>query len=316
MPFNFAILGVGGFIAPRHLQSIRDTGNRLVAAGDPHDAVGILDKYAFDVKFFTEFERFDRHLEKLKRGPAESRVHWVSVCTPNYLHDAHVRLALRIGANAICEKPLVISPWNLDQLQALEQETGGRVNTVLQLRVHPSLVALREKLQQEQGRRHKVELTYVTARGAWYLTSWKGDLDRAGGVAANIGIHFFDLLPWLFGSVRRRGIHLSTRTRMSGFLELERADVSWFLSVEAADLPFAATPGKTSTYRSITVDGSEVEFSDGFADLHTRVYERTLAGQGFGIDDARPSIELAYALQNDPVTAPGDLAHPQLLKRP
>jgi UDP-N-acetyl-2-amino-2-deoxyglucuronate dehydrogenase len=316
MPLNFALLGAGGYIAPRHLRAIRDTGNRLVAAGDPHDAVGVLDAFAFDVKFFTEIERFDRHLEKLKRGPAEARVDWVSICTPNYLHDAHIRLALRVGANAICEKPLVISPWNLDQLQAIEAETGGHISTVLQLRVHPSLIALREKLLEDHDRRHRVQLTYITARGPWYQTSWKGDLDRGGGVAANIGIHFFDLLPWLFGRVTGRGVHLNARTRMSGFLELERADVSWFLSVDASDLPFVAVPGRTSTYRSITVDSTEVEFSDGFTDLHTRIYERTLAGQCFGIEDARPSIELAYALQTDPLTPPGDLAHPYLLKRP
>lgn len=285
-----------------------------MAAGDPHDAVGVLDAYAFDVKFFTEFERFDRHLEKLKRGPADARVHWVSICTPNYLHDAHVRLALRIGANAICEKPLVISPWNLDQLQELEEETGGKVNTVLQLRVHPSLVALRERLLQEQSSRHQAQLTYVTGRGSWYHISWKGDEDRAGGVATNIGIHFFDLLRWLFGRVQSHGVYLRGPSKMSGYLELERADVSWFLSVDVRDLPFDAVPGKTSTFRSITVDGSEIEFSEGFADLHTPVYERTLAGDGFGIDDARSSIELACALQTAPITPAGDLAHPYLFR--
>ncbi|MEI6246701.1 MAG: Gfo/Idh/MocA family oxidoreductase, partial [Acidobacteriota bacterium] len=196
MPHNFALLGAGGYVAPRHMRAIRDTGNRLVAAGDPHDAVGVLDAYTFDVKFFTEFERFDRYLEKLKRGPADARVHWVSVCSPNYLHDAHIRLALRIGANAICEKPLVINPWNLDQLQALEEETGGRVNTVLQLRVHPSLVELRERLLRNPDERHRVQLTYVTGRGAWYHISWKGDVNRSGGIVTNIGVHFFDLLPW------------------------------------------------------------------------------------------------------------------------
>jgi len=313
MAYNFALLGAGGYIAPRHMKAIRDTGNRLVAACDPHDAVGVLDAYAFDVKFFTEIERFDRHIEKLKRGSVEGRVHWVSICTPNYLHDAHIRLALRVGANAICEKPLVISPWNLDQLQAIEAETGGRVSTVLQLRVHPSLVALREQILRDQSKRHQVQLTYITARGAWYHTSWKGNEDRAGGMATNIGIHFFDLLTWLFGGVQAHGVHLRTPSRMSGYLQLEGADVSWFLSVDVRDLPFDAVPGKASTYRSITVDGGEVEFSDGFTDLHTRVYERTLAGEGFGIEDARPSIELAYKLQNAPVMPPGDLAHPYLL---
>jgi UDP-N-acetyl-2-amino-2-deoxyglucuronate dehydrogenase len=316
MPLNFALLGVGGYVAPRHLRAIRDTGNRLVAADDPHDAVGVLDSYGFDVKFFTEIERFDRHLEKLKRGPAEGRVHWMSICTPNYLHDAHIRLALRIGADAICEKPLVINPWNLDQLQAIEEETGRRVFTVLQLRLHPALVALREKILAARGKRHRVQVTYVTGRGAWYHISWKGDVDRAGGVATNIGIHFFDLLPWLFGAVNGYGVHLHGPSRMSGYLALERADVSWFLSVDVRDLPFDAVPGGSSTYRSIAVDGEEVEFSGGFTDLHTRVYERALAGAGFGIEDARPSIELAYTLHNAPVTPSGDLAHPYVLARP
>lgn len=312
MSLNFALIGAGGYVAPRHMRAIRDTGNRLVAAVDTHDAVGVLDSYAFDVKFFTEIERFDRHMEKLKRGPEESRVNWVSICSPNYLHDAHIRLALRIGAQAICEKPLVINPWNLDQLQAIEAETGGKVNTILQLRVHPNLVALRERLLQETGKRHRVQLTYVTGRGAWYHTSWKGQEDRSGGVATNVGIHFFDMLSWLFGGVKGHGVHLNDPKRMSGFLELERADVSWFLSVDVSDLPFAPVPGKSSTFRSITVDGQEMEFTEGFTDLHTRVYERTLAGEGFGIDDARPSIELVYRLRKAPVTPPGDLAHPYL----
>ena len=312
MSLNFALIGAGGYVAPRHMRAIRDTGNRLVAAVDTHDAVGVLDSYAFDVKFFTEIERFDRHMEKLKRGPAESRVNWVSICSPNYLHDAHIRLALRIGAQAICEKPLVINPWNLDQLQAIEAETGGKVNTILQLRVHPSLVALRERLLQETGKRHRVQLTYVTGRGAWYHTSWKGQEDRSGGIATNVGIHFFDMLSWLFGGVKGHGVHLNDPKRMSGFLELERADVSWFLSVDVSDLPFSPVPGKSSTFRSITVDGEEMEFTEGFTDLHTRVYERTLAGEGFGIDDARPSIELVYRLRKSPLTPPGDLAHPFL----
>jgi UDP-N-acetyl-2-amino-2-deoxyglucuronate dehydrogenase len=312
MVLNFALVGAGGYVAPRHLRAIRDTGNRLVAACDPHDAVGVLDAYAFDAKFFTEIERFDRLLEKLKRGPAEGRVHWVSICTPNYLHDAHIRLALRVGADAICEKPLVINPWNLDQLQAIEEETGRHVKTVLQLRVHQSVVALRERLLAEEARRHHVQLTYVTGRGAWFQQSWKGNEDRSGGIATNIGIHFFDLLLWLFGRVQTHAVHARGPLRMSGCLEMERADVSWFLSVDVRDLPFKAEAGRSSTYRSITVDGEEVEFSDGFADLHTRIYERTLAGEGFGIDDARASIELAYALTTAPITPPGDLAHPLL----
>ena len=308
---NFAVTGVAGYIAPRHLKAITDTGNRIIAATDPHDAVGVLDRYSFDVRFFTEFERFDRHLEKLRRGPASQRVDYVSVCSPNYLHDAHVRLALRIGADAICEKPLVINPWNLDALEELEQETGRRVFTVLQLRVHPSLVALRERLAAGEVH-HDVALTYVTSRGPWYSVSWKGSPERSGGIATNIGIHFFDLLIWLFGPLRESDVHLSETTRMAGHLELQRATVRWFLSTSAADLPFTAEPGRRTTHRSITVDGAEVEFSEGFTDLHTRVYQNVLDGQGFGIADARPSVELAHRIRHAAVSAPRVRPHPML----
>ncbi|HEX7706880.1 MAG TPA: Gfo/Idh/MocA family oxidoreductase, partial [Thermoanaerobaculia bacterium] len=274
---NFAMIGVAGFVAPRHLDAIRDTGNLLVAATDPNDSVGILDRYSFDVRFFREIERFDRFLEKARRGTEEGRIDYVSVCSPNYLHDAHVRLALRVGAHAICEKPLVINPWNLDALQELERETGRQIYTVLQLRHHPVLVQLRDDLNRPGGRRHQVRLTYVTARGPWYDVSWKGAEERSGGVATNIGIHFFDLLLWLFGTARRCEVHLREKRRMSGFLELERADVQWFLSVETDDLPFSASPGKQTTFRSIEVDGNEVEFTEGFTGLHTAVYRAALA---------------------------------------
>jgi UDP-N-acetyl-2-amino-2-deoxyglucuronate dehydrogenase len=296
---NFALTGVGGYIAPRHLQAIRDTGGQLLAAVDPHDSVGLLDSYFPDAAFFTEFERFDRHLEKLRRGPEAERVHVVSVCAPNHLHDAHVRAALRVGADALCEKPLVLNPWNLDLLEELEAETGQRVWTVLQLRVHPALIALRERLEADYaktGRRCRVELHYVTSRGRWYHHSWKGDEKRSGGVITNIGIHFFDLLVWLFGGVEHYAVELRAPERAAGQIALARADVTWRLSIDAADLPSQTPPGQT-TYRSITVDGDEVEFSGGFRDLHTRVYEETLAGRGFGIAAARPSIELAYALR-------------------
>lgn len=312
-PKNFAIVGVAGFVAPRHLKAIHDTGNRLIAAADPHDSVGILDRYAFDVKFFTEIERFDRHLEKLRRGPAEGRLHYLSVCTPNYLHDAHIRLALRVGADVICEKPLVINPWNLDALRELEVETGRRVNTILQLRVHPALIALREKLLAERGKgRHDVCLTYVTARGGWYHVSWKGAPDRSGGLATNIGIHFFDLLIWLFGGVEGCEVHFNDPNRMVGWLGLEHASVRWALSVDKSDLPFPPEPGRKTTFRSITVDGQEIEFTEGFADLHTRVYEETLAGRGFGIEDARPSIDLAHRLRTAPVSPQSAVSHPLL----
>ncbi len=308
---NFALTGVAGYIAPRHLQAIRDTGNRLVAAVDPHDSVGILDQYFPKAAFFTEFERFDRHLEKLRRGPAGDRVSYVTVCSPNHLHDAHARLALRVGADAICEKPLVLNPSNLEALRVLEDEYGRRVWNVLQLRVHPALLALREKILADGGRRHEVRLTYLTSRGTWYRYSWKGDVEKSGGVVTNIGIHFFDLLIWLFGPVRHSEVHVSEPDRIGGFLELERADVPWFLSVDAADLP-EHVRGLQPTYRSITVDGEEIEFSGGFRDLHTRVYEETLAGRGFGLEDARPSIELVHGIRMARVVAPSGPVHPSL----
>ena len=313
---NFAITGVAGYVAPRHLAAIKATGNRLVAAVDPHDAVGILDRYGFDVRFFTEIERFDRHIEKLRRGPEEGRVHVVTVCSPNYLHDAHIRLALRAGADVICEKPLVINPWNLDALEALETETGRRVNTVLQLRLHPSLIALKERLTAEpSGRQHEVCLTYITARGAWYHTSWKGSDERSGGLVTNIGIHFFDLLLWLFGPVVGCRLHQREPERMAGFIELERARVQWLLSTRISDLPFAPVPGVKTTSRSITVDGQEIEFSDGFNDLHTRVYQQVLEGRGFRIADARPSIELTHQLRRAEVSPAGAAPrHPLLAK--
>ena len=305
---NFAITGVAGFVAPRHLEAIRATGNRLVAAVDPHDAVGILDRYAFDVRFFTEIERFDRHLEKLRRGPAEDRVHFLSVCTPNYLHDAHIRMALRVGAEAICEKPIVINPWNLDALQELERETGRRVYTILQLRLHPALLALKERIVAgDPAHRYRVNLTYMTSRGRWYQVSWKGVKERSGGLATNIGIHFFDMLIWLFGRPVRSDVHVRDEWRTGGELVLEHADVSWFMSADPADLPFEATAGKKTTFRSITVDDEVVEFSEGFTELHTRSYEEILVGRGFGIEDARASIELAYRVREQDVT-PGPTA--------
>jgi UDP-N-acetyl-2-amino-2-deoxyglucuronate dehydrogenase len=313
MPKNFAVIGVGGYIAPRHLRAIRDTGNQLVAAVDPKDSVGLLDQYSFDVKFFTEIERFDRHLEKLRRGPEENRIHYVTICSPNYLHDAHCRLGLRAGADVICEKPLVINPWNFDALEELEAETNHRIHTILQLRVHPELIKLRESLQQSNGQ-HDVELTYITSRGPWYQISWKGHEDKSGGVATNIGVHFFDLLLWLFGSVNDIKVYHSDESRMSGFIDLEHARVRWFLSVDKNDLPFSAKAGGKTTYRSITVDGKEIEFSDGFTDLHTRVYEETLAGRGFGIQDARPSIQLTYAIRTAEISPKDDLVHPLLKK--
>jgi UDP-N-acetyl-2-amino-2-deoxyglucuronate dehydrogenase len=315
MAKNIAITGVAGYIAPRHLRAIRETGNRLIAAVDPKDSVGMLDQFGFDVRFFTEFERFDRYLEKLRRGPVDQRVHYLSICAPNYLHDAHCRLGLRVGADVICEKPLVISPWNLDALQELEQEAGMRIYSIMQLRLHPKLLALREQLQQTRpDHKYEVCLTYVTARGGWYHVSWKGSGEKSGGLACNIGIHFFDLLIWLFGAVAGYRVYHVNPQRMAGFLELERARVKWFLSVDPVDLPFPVEPGKRTTYRSITLDDTEIEFTEGFTDLHTRAYEEIFAGRGFGIEEARPSIDLAYRLRTAPIH-PGDAqSHPFLTR--
>jgi UDP-N-acetyl-2-amino-2-deoxyglucuronate dehydrogenase len=282
------------------MNAIKETGNRLVAVVDPHDSVGVLDRYFFDARYFQEFERFDRHVEKLRRKSEEDRVHFVSVCSPNYLHDAHIRFALRIGADVICEKPLVINPWNLEPLKELEREYGKRIYTVLQLRVHPAMVELKKKLEQEKAADGKrdVVLTYITSRGNWYHASWKGQVERSGGLVTNIGIHFFDILMWFFGPVEISEVHCSTQKRTAGYLELKNARVKWFLSVDRADLPPQKKEGGPTTFRSITIDGKELEFSEGFTDLHTVLYKETLAGRGFGIDDARQSIQLVYNIRN------------------
>jgi UDP-N-acetyl-2-amino-2-deoxyglucuronate dehydrogenase len=320
MAMNFAITGVAGFVAPRHLRAIRDTGNRLVAAVDPHDSVGILDNFFDDVAFFREFERFDRHLEKLRRKGEQERVQYLSICSPNYLHDAHIRLALRVGANAICEKPLVLNPWNLDALAEMEKETGKGIWTILQLRLHPSIRALKERIDTEEraGRAKKadVTLTYVAPRGKWYLHSWKGETEKSGGLSTNIGIHFFDMLLWIFGGARSMKVHLSEQRRESGVLELERARVRWFLSIDREDLPGSAVSGPQTTFRSVNVDGQEVEFSEGFADLHTESYREILAGRGFGIGDARPAVELAHGIRNARAEASPESPHPHFLRIP
>jgi len=305
---NFALTGLAGYIAPRHLKAIEDTGNRLVAAIDPHDSVGIIDSYFPEAAFFTEIERFDRHLEKARRSEEREKVDYISICTPNHLHDAHIRLALRVGAHAICEKPIVLNPRNLDLLQKLEEESDKSVNTILQLRVHPSLLELREKIQ-AQDKRHSVRLSYITSRGKWYRYSWKGDESKSGGVATNIGIHFFDLLIWVFGGVDQSEVHVRETERIGGYMELQNADVQWYLSLKKDDLP-SEVPDGQSTYRSITVDGEKIEFSGRFSDLHTKVYERTLAGDGFGIADARPAIELVHNIRNQTVQTPTTEHHP------
>ena len=312
---NFALTGLAGYIAPRHLKAIQDTGNCLVAAVDPHDSVGIIDSYFPNAAFFTEVERFDRHLEKIKREDNGEKVDYMTICSPNHLHDAHIRLAMRVGADAICEKPLVLNPWNLDVLQELEEEYGQRVWTILQLRVHPSLIELKRKVEAgKTDKRHKIRLTYITSRGKWYHYSWKGDHEKSGGIGTNIGIHFFDMLMWLFGPAQTMELYVREDNRMGGYLELPNADVEWFLSLEPEDIPNNADDSQR-TFRTISVDDDEIEFSGGFTDLHTRVYEETLKGNGFGIEDARPSIELVHKLRTMKLTdKPTGLVHPNIKK--
>ncbi|MCC7452228.1 MAG: Gfo/Idh/MocA family oxidoreductase [Anaerolineae bacterium] len=314
MTNNFALTGIAGFVAPRHLRAIKDTGNQLIAALDPHDSVGILDQYFPNTAFFTEPERFDRFLERLRHDDPAGRLHYLSICAPNYLHDAHIRMALRLHANAICEKPLVINPWNLDPLEDLEAETGCRVYTVLQLRLLPVLRQLKATLDQESASVvHDVSLTYITRRGRWYNSSWKGSHEHSGGLAMNIGIHFFDLLLWFFGKLEHSELHLGTPQHMAGSLLLERARVNWFLSIDEDDLPTHVREQQRFAFRSITIDGQEIEFSDGFTDLHTRVYQDILAGGGFGLRDARPSIDLVYQINSSEVVpVPQSILMPNL----
>jgi len=311
---NFALIGAAGYIAPRHMKAIKETGNKLVAAIDKHDAVGVIDSYFPDASFFVEFERFDRHVEKLRRKGDEAGIHYVSIASPNYLHDSHIRFALRVGADPICEKPLVLNPWNLDAIADLEKENGNRVHSILQLRLHPAINALKEKVS-TSTEKFDVDLTYITSRGLWYLVSWKGDVSKSGGVATNIGIHFFDMLQWVFGRTQHLTVHVSEPNKVAGYLELEKARVRWFLSIDKADLPSSAVEGKKTTCRTITVNGEELEFSDGFTDLHTVSYNEILKGQGFGLDDVRPSIEVAYQIRNAvPIGIKGDY-HPFLANR-
>ena len=312
---NFGLTGLAGYIAPRHLRAIKDTGNRLVAAVDPHDSVGIIDSYFPEASFFTEVERFDRHLEKIRRENKGEAIDYLTICSPNNLHDAHIRLAMRVDADAICDKPLVLNPWNLDVLQDLEEEYGQRVWTILQLRVHPSLIQLKKRVEAEKSdKRHKIRLTYITSRGLWYHYSWKGDEEKSGGIGTNIGVHFFDMLMWLFGPAQKTELYVREKNRMGGYLELPNADVEWYLSLEPEDIPESAGEGQR-TFREISVDDDSIEFSGGFTDLHTRVYEETLKGNGFGIDDARPSIELVHKLRTMDLTEkPSGLVHPSIQK--
>jgi len=302
---QFALIGAAGYIAPRHLRAIKDTHNNLIAALDKFDSVGVIDSYFPDADFFVEFERFDRHLEKLKRDKG-IKLDYVSICTPNYLHDAHIRFALRSGADAICEKPLVLNPWNIEALKVIEKETGNRVNTILQLRLHESIIALKKQI--ENGPKDKiydVDLTYLTSRGHWYYTSWKGDLSKSGGIATNIGVHFYDMLAWVFGPLQKNVVHLHTHDRAAGYLEFKQARVRWFLSINYDLIPDDIKAKEQRTYRSITVDGQEIEFSGGFFDLHTKSYEKIIKGNGFGLTDAENAVQLVHDIRNaelSPVT--------------
>jgi UDP-N-acetyl-2-amino-2-deoxyglucuronate dehydrogenase len=294
---KFALIGAAGFIAPRHMKAIKETGNELVAALDKHDNVGVLDSYFPNADFFTEFERFDRHLDKLKRKG--EKVDFISICSPNYLHDSHIRYALRYGADAICEKPLVLNPWNLEALQEIERETGKKVFTILQLRLHPSIIALRDEISKApKDKKFDVNLTYITSRGNWYYTSWKGDLSKSGGVGTNIGIHFFDMLLWIFGPVKKQVRASVLKDKASGVLELERARVNWFLSINYDDIPDDIKAKGKRTFRSLSIEGREIEFSDGFTDLHTNSYAEILNGNGFGLADAAPSLEVVHTIRN------------------
>ena len=309
---RFAIIGAGGYIAPRHLRAIKDTGNVLVAALDKSDSVGVLDSYFPDADFFTEFERFDRHLELLRRKPGQA-VDYVSICSPNYLHDSHVRFALRINADAICEKPLVLNPWNVTALAEVEKETGKNIYTILQLRLHPAIAALKKRIEESpKDKVFDIDLSYITSRGHWYMVSWKGDISKSGGIANNIGIHFFDMLSWIFGPVKENVIHVYEPDRAAGYMQLGRGRVRWFLSLRREDLPFKPEPDKPMTYRSITVDGEEIEFSGGFTELHTESYRQILKGNGFRPADVITSIEIVSAIRNaEPIGLKGDY-HPML----
>lgn len=308
---NFALIGASGYIAPRHMRAIRDTGHQITAALDPNDSVGIIDSYFPDAHFFTEFERFDRHIDRLRREGSKDRIDYLSICSPNYLHDSHMRFALRSGAHAICEKPLVLNPWNIDGLADVERDTGQRISTILQLRLHPAIIDLHARVTAAANdRKFEVDLTYVTSRGRWYFQSWKGDERKSGGIATNIGVHFFDMLHFLFGALQDNRVHLATPERAAGYLEFERARVRWFMSLDVADVPEAERTSGARTYRSITVDGEEIEFSGGFNDLHTRSYEEILAGRSFGIEENRGAIAIVSAIRTLPVTPTLGERHP------
>jgi UDP-N-acetyl-2-amino-2-deoxyglucuronate dehydrogenase len=309
---DFALIGASGFVAARHMRAIGETGNRLVAALDPNDSVGVIDSHFPDAHFFVEFERFDRHIDKLRRRGKP--ISYVSVCSPNYLHDSHIRFGLRSGADVICEKPVVLNPWNIDALEDIERESGRRVFNVLQLRLHPAIAALHQRYAgATAGPKREVELAYITSRGRWYHVSWKGDVQKSGGIATNIGVHFFDMLQWVFGRVVDSRVHVATSESAAGVLELERARVRWFLSIDARTLPAEVQARGQRTYRSITIDGQELEFSEGFTDLHTAAYRDILTGGGFRLSEARPAIELVHQIRHAPLHADRTNMHPLAL---
>jgi len=304
---NFALIGAAGYIAPRHMKAIKAVNGTLKAAIDPSDSVGVIDSHFPEARFFTEFERFDRHIDKIRRRG--DRIDFMSICSPNYLHDAHIRFALRSEAHAICEKPLVLNPWNISALSEVESSTGYKINTILQLRHHPAIIALKKQVEQNPDKIYDVDLTYITSRGRWYLVSWKGDLNKSGGIATNIGVHFYDMLNYIFGENTENIVHLHEATKAAGYLEFKRARVRWFLSVDKEDLP-QAVQGKQPTYRSITVAGNEVEFSGGFNDLHTISYDAIIRGEGYGLNDVRPSIEMVSNIRNLKTTPNRGDIHP------
>ncbi len=306
---NFALIGAAGYIAVRHMKAIKDTENNLIAALDKNDSVGIIDSYFPNADFFTEYERFDRHVDKLSRSG--KKIDYVSICTPNYLHDSHIRFALKRNADVICEKPLVLNPWNVDALAEVEKETGNKINNILQLRLHPSLIELKKKIAQgSKDKIYDIDLTYITSRGHWYFTSWKGELIKSGGIATNIGIHFFDMLSWIFGEVKENIVHVSEPKRAAGYLQLEQARVRWYLSVDFEAVPDEVKEKGQRTFRSITVEGEEIEFSGGFTDLHTQSYREILKGNGFGLQDSKQSIITAHNIRNaKPIGLKGDY-HP------
>lgn len=312
---NFGLVGAAGYIAPRHMKAISDTGHNLVVAMDKNDSVGIIDSYFPDAHFFTEFERFDRHIDSLRRTNSPDKLDFISICSPNYLHDSHMQFALRANADVICEKPLVLHPSDIDGLQALEKDTGRKVNSILQLRLHPSIIAFKEKVENSPAdKKFDVELTYITSRGNWYLESWKGDNNKSGGIATNIGVHFYDMLHFIFGDLKENRVHYTSATKTAGYLEYEKARVRWFLSVDLNDVPKEVLATGQRTFRAITADGEHIEFSGGFTDLHTTSYQNILDGKGFGLDENRTAIETVAHIRNaTPEGLVGDY-HPFLKK--